>query len=369
MWASSVSAPTRSARISRLPVPLTRAADDLGCRLLLHRDRFAGDHGLIDARCGPRRRRRPPAAFSPGRTRSTVAGLHQFQRHVLLPGRRAGPAAPSSGPGRAAGGRRRWSGCAPAVPAPAPAAPARSPRPPSRNRAGRRAFGGRDRAAMLNRYAAPTPRAMSVNMLGLSRTTEAPARCKNGQPHQRTTGVASSHCSHADIESVFVSRMGSEHFEDVQSEQRQGQDEADPEATGHVHQFGIRPLIGGDGARFQGHAALGARTGAVADHLGVHRTDVFDLGSWRRQWGRRRRSHRLLGAVVEVTVRVGLEFHGRRTGCKNNRCVRRVRASRERWPGPRTYRRPDPRPRGRATTPFATKGRDDGLDSWRGPLE
>ena len=39
---------------------------------------------------------------------------------------------------------------------------------------------------------------MSVNMLRLRVRTEAQPRTKNGQPHQSTTGVASTSCSHTD---------------------------------------------------------------------------------------------------------------------------------------------------------------------------
>src|SRR5260370_25759687 len=54
-------------------------------------------------------------------------------------------------------------------------------------------------ATMLYRYATPVPIAISVNMLVLRFTTDAQPRWKNGQPHQRTTGVArisSNHGSH-----------------------------------------------------------------------------------------------------------------------------------------------------------------------------
>ncbi len=43
---------------------------------------------------------------------------------------------------------------------------------------------------MLYTQATPTPSAMSVNMLRLRVTTERQPRTKNGQPPQRTTGVA-----------------------------------------------------------------------------------------------------------------------------------------------------------------------------------
>src|ERR1700674_3164355 len=51
-------------------------------------------------------------------------------------------------------------------------------------------------ATTLYTYATPVPMAISVNMLVLRFTTDAHPRWKNGQPPQRTTGVASSSSSH-----------------------------------------------------------------------------------------------------------------------------------------------------------------------------
>src|SRR5260370_12756656 len=51
-------------------------------------------------------------------------------------------------------------------------------------------------ATTLYRYATPVPNAISVNMLVLRFITDAHPRWKNGQPHQRTTGVASRSSSH-----------------------------------------------------------------------------------------------------------------------------------------------------------------------------
>ena len=60
-------------------------------------------------------------------------------------------------------------------------------------------------------YAAPTPRAISVNMLGLTWIRRTQARSKNGQPHQKTTGVASASWIHyADV--AGGERLVRQHF-------------------------------------------------------------------------------------------------------------------------------------------------------------
>src|SRR5580704_4818297 len=58
----------------------------------------------------------------------------------------------------------------------------------SRNEAGE--ICGRVVATTLSRYAAPVPKPISVNILGLRWTTDAQKRWKNGQPPHTTTGVA-----------------------------------------------------------------------------------------------------------------------------------------------------------------------------------
>src|SRR5229473_420238 len=63
-----------------------------------------------------------------------------------------------------------------------------------RNEAGK--ICGSKVATTLYRYATPVPIAISVNTLSLRFTTYAHPRWKNGQPHQRTTGVASRSSSH-----------------------------------------------------------------------------------------------------------------------------------------------------------------------------
>ena len=73
--ASSVSAPTRSARMTKLPVPLTVPPMTRSPGALLDRHRLAGDHRLVD---GARPSSTTPSTgtFSPGRTRSRSPTLH-----------------------------------------------------------------------------------------------------------------------------------------------------------------------------------------------------------------------------------------------------------------------------------------------------
>ena len=49
---------------------------------------------------------------------------------------------------------------------------------------------GKSVATTLNTYAAPTPRAISVNMFRCMVITDDHPRWKNGQPPHNTTGVA-----------------------------------------------------------------------------------------------------------------------------------------------------------------------------------
>ena len=57
---------------------------------------------------------------------------------------------------------------------------------------------------------------------------------------------------------------------------RDGQDDADPEAAGHVAQFLGRAGVRGDDDGLEGHPADGAGAGAVLADLGVHRAGVLD---------------------------------------------------------------------------------------------
>ena len=148
------------------------------------------------------------------------------------------------------------------------------------------AFGkepGRDRRERaVDDTPTPTPIAISVNMFGLRLTIDAHARTKNGQPAQKTTGVASA----SPIQ--FTSRMPT--TRDQRPAERpcppssstntgSAERERQPEAPRHVDQLGVRLVLERDDARLERHPADRARARLVADDLRVHRAGVFDLVS------------------------------------------------------------------------------------------
>ena len=96
--------------------------------------------------------------------------------------------------------------------------------------------------------------AISVNILRLRVTNERQPRTKNGQPAQRTTGVANANWMRFDIwrqPNAEVDQMAAH----LQDEDRQRQHEADPEPARHVEQFEIVRRFGRDRDRLQRHAA------------------------------------------------------------------------------------------------------------------
>ena len=117
-------APTRSARITSVPVPLTVAPMTRSPALLLDRDRLAGDHRLVDGARALERRRRRPGPSRPGRTRRRSPTRTCVERDVFLVAVGAHAPRASSAPGRAARGSPRRSRCARAARAPGRAAPA-----------------------------------------------------------------------------------------------------------------------------------------------------------------------------------------------------------------------------------------------------
>ena len=81
--ASSVSAPTRSARITKRAGAVDRAADHASPGRLLDRDRLAGDHRLVD-RAAALEDDAVDRHLLAGPHAQPVAGVHLRQRHVLL---------------------------------------------------------------------------------------------------------------------------------------------------------------------------------------------------------------------------------------------------------------------------------------------
>ncbi len=60
-----------------------------------------------------------------------------------------------------------------------------------------------------------------------------------------------------------------------EKENRDGEDQAHPEAAGHGDELGVLLLFGGDRLRLQVHAADGAGAGTLLHHLGVHGAGVL----------------------------------------------------------------------------------------------
>ena len=84
----------------------------------------------------------------------------------------------------------------------------------------------------------------------------------------------------------------------LQGENRQGQDQADPEAAGEVDQFVVRRRFRRDRFRFEGHAADRAGAWALLPDLGVHRAGVDGAGNGRLG----------LHARIQITRRIADEL-------------------------------------------------------------
>ena len=122
--ASSVSPPTRSARIDQAAGAVDRAADRP--RRPVSFSTGIGSPVIIDSSTVLRPSSTTPSTgtFSPGPDAQPIAGLHLLERHVLFAAVVATDRRASWAPGPAARGSRRRSGCAPAAPAPGRAGPA-----------------------------------------------------------------------------------------------------------------------------------------------------------------------------------------------------------------------------------------------------
>ena len=107
---------------------------------------------------------------------------------------------------------------------------------------------------------------------------EAQPRSKNGQPAHSTTGVAHTRPIQ------FVTRRSSRpprpiprhHVAHREEKDRQAQRRRSPQPPRHVHELGVRRLVGVDRARLERHPADRARPRRVTHDLGMHRTRVFD---------------------------------------------------------------------------------------------
>ena len=105
-------------------------------------------------------------------------------------------------------------------------------------------------------------------------TSEFQPRTKNGQPAQRTTGVASTSCTQFESGLAQERAEAGEIAAHLEREHREREDQPDPEPAGHVGELGIGTGFGGCQDRLQRHAANRALTGPDLTDLGVHRAGV-----------------------------------------------------------------------------------------------
>ena len=125
-------------------------------------------------------------------------------------------------------------------------------------------------------------------------------RSRNGQPHQSTTGVASSSSTSPCTRGVSrrSRRCPGSIAPIATASERQREPERDAEAAEHVVELGVALGCFGHQLRLERHAADAARAGLRLDDLGVHRTDPLRrrIGRGHQSgWhagGRRGRAHR-----------------------------------------------------------------------------
>ena len=195
--ASSVSEPTRCASITSVPVPLTvppvtlspgAFSTGIGSPVTIDSSmlRCALDDAAIDGIRSPGRTRSRSSTYTSASGTSRSVPSASIRRAVFgaRPSRlriaalvrlraRSSSTWPSSTRTTIAAAGSKYTATA----------------PPMRNECGKRS--GASVATTLKPYAAPTPSAMSVNMLRWRLTSDAHPRTKNGQPPHSTTGVAS----------------------------------------------------------------------------------------------------------------------------------------------------------------------------------
>ena len=119
-------------------------------------------------------------------------------------------------------------------------------------------------------------------MFGLRLTIDAHARSKNGQPAQKTTGVAKTRpIQLTSGPRAIVTGRRRPCRPSSATKTGSAKRGRDPEAPRHVDELGIRPVVERDGTRLERHAADRTRARRVADDLRMHRTG--EAGSWRRR--------------------------------------------------------------------------------------
>ena len=267
--------PTRSAFITRLPVPFIVAPVTRAARRFLHRDGLARDHRFVDR----------AAPFDDGAVdRDLFAWPHAQQVADLTSAIGTSTSSPSSN--RARRLRRHAEQRANGRTGPAAGAQLenlpeqhehRDRQQPCRSRSRRRRASEslQERAAAracraaLKRYAAPTPSAISVNMLRARLTIDVQPRSKNGQPgpqHHRRREHEADPVRDLHVQSPAEAHP-EHHVAHREDEDRQTEQRRHPQSPGHVDQFGIRTVLDENGARLQRHAANRAGTGLRPDDL------------------------------------------------------------------------------------------------------
>ena len=134
---------------------------------------------------------------------------------------------------------------------------------------------------------------MSVNMFGLRCAIEATARSKNGQPAQKTTGVARIRPTPFTSAPWLIDSCRASHVGHGQGDDRRAEDRGNPEAPRHVDELVVRPLVERRDPRLERHAADGARARRGGLNLRVHRADVVGARAWCRRCALQRLEERL----------------------------------------------------------------------------
>ena len=145
-------------------------------------------------------------------------------------------------------------------------------------------------------------------MFKLRFTIEAHPRWKNGQPPQRTTGVAKSKFDpaariHGKAQcGKQAHRQTGNHAGHSEHEHGNRERDADPESPRHRDEFRIFFVFDCGRARLESHAADRARAGARSNDFRMHRARVFDSRRWRER-NRRFERHATFRASAGMVLR------------------------------------------------------------------
>ena len=323
IWARSVSAPTRSARITKPPVPftvppVTRLSGAFATGI--------GSPVTIDSSTALRPSSTTPSTGtrSPGRTRRRFPGRTSRERHVLLAAVLA-QAARGLGrePQQRADGARRGA-------ARAQLEHLAEEDERDDHRGGLEVH--RRRAAVAHAVGQGARR---------QHGEDAPAECRRraegdqgehvqvarheGLPAAHEEGPAAPEHHRRRQQELNPERRrridpprqgGRDHLAHGERKDGDGQDQAHPEPPGHVDQLGARPLVGGERLeRLERHPALGARAGSDLADLRVHGTRVdprVGMAAGGRCGGRRYQEFRRVSDEPLAAARVAEPVRGAR---------------------------------------------------------